>query len=193
MKKKQQEGFALLLTLIVVSVVIALGLSMVEISLRQLNLSGVSRDSEIAFHAAYIGNECAEYFIRSRNLGAEYYTQERPDGLSNSNNNNNHCVDGGLSVPSYNDSVADVYHNNYEITWADDAGDERCTEIDIYVLDAVDLSSPLTYDFGGSLGYKNKSCADGRLCTLVFSRGYNRACNDIGTLRTLQREVVSEF
>lgn len=191
--KPNNHGFALLLTLIVVSVVVALGLSLVEISLRQLNLSGVNRDSEIAFHAAYMGNECAEYSIRTRVGLSSFYTQSRPGGLVN----NNVCVEGGTREHSYeNDPLSlgetDVHRNRYKITWGPDAS-KRCTEIDIYVMDAVSSGGDITYNFSGDTGYKNKSCAEGRLCTLIFSRGYNRSCSDIGTGRTLQREVISEF
>lgn len=181
-------GFALLLTLIVVSVVVALGLSLVEISLRQLNLSGVSRDSEVAFHAAYMGSECAEYSVReARKSALNAFAGDEGSGAME-----NDCVDGGSINFIYNEPQTDVHVNTYNITWP---SGEQCTKVSIYVMDAVSAGADLTYDFGGSLGYKNKSCVDGRICTLIFSQGFNRSCADVdaGVQRIIQREVVSEF
>ncbi len=54
---KVSAGFALLLTMIVVAVTLAVGLSLLNITLKQFTLSSTSRDSEIAFHAADSGLE----------------------------------------------------------------------------------------------------------------------------------------
>jgi hypothetical protein len=62
--KNTQAGIALLMTIIVLGVVLSVTLAIVELSLQHLSLSVDSRDSEIAFHAANAGLECARYYKR---------------------------------------------------------------------------------------------------------------------------------
>lgn len=53
--KNREGGFALLLALIVSSVVLAIGISILNISVNQINLSATARESEFSFQAAHIG------------------------------------------------------------------------------------------------------------------------------------------
>lgn len=179
----KDNGFALLLTLVVVSVVLAIGLTLLDITLKQLILSGTGRDSEIAFHAAYAGAECAQYWRIQKtaefDVGGSAPTLDSCLGVNN--------ISG-----SYTDVVpSEVFLSQYQIPWGD--GSDRCSEIDMYVFDAS-AGSAVTYDitYYGEDG-ESEECPAGATCTIVFARGYNRACIDIGTLRTVQREVVLEF
>lgn len=182
-KQKQEAGFALLLTLVIVSVVLAIGLSLLDITLKQLILSGTARDSEIAFHAAYAGVECAEYYAR------EDYTEfmkPTPNDLAD-------CVGAGGDLALYDSGDnGEWYRSKYRGDWGP-VGDERCSEADIYILDGVGSGGPVSYDFTTEYGYKNVTCTEGAICTFIFARGYNRACSDTGTLGTIQREVISQF
>lgn len=180
-QEKQNKGFALLLTLVVVSVVLAIGLSLLDITLKQLVLSGTARDSEIAFHAAYAGVECAEYWVRDDVTAFIGSSPIDPES----------CFPGGSVYNSSSDTPAsDVHKSNYEISWTAGPDDNRCTDFDIFILDAEDAE--VTYDFG-SIGYTARTCSDGSICTYIFSRGLNRSCDDTTSLRTVQREVVSQF
>lgn len=183
-----QNGFALLLTLVVVSVVLAIGLSLLDITLKQLVLSGTGRDSEIAFQAAYAGRDCGNYWAKANRddfISSPHGVNSAPQ-LSFCINNN---VQGDMSDPTTNVHLAE-----YSITWASGA-DNRCTEIDIYVYDAsgIPIGNPaLLYDIN-TYGSGAERCSAGKVCTLVFSRGYNRGCSDTSDLRTIQREIVSQF
>ncbi len=55
-------GFTLLLSLIVVSAVLSVGLGVFDIVYRELILSGIGRESQKAFYAADTGIECALYW-----------------------------------------------------------------------------------------------------------------------------------
>lgn len=55
-------GFTLLLAALISSVVLALGVSIFEIALKQVSLSSMGRDSQFAFYAADTGAECALYW-----------------------------------------------------------------------------------------------------------------------------------
>jgi hypothetical protein len=57
-----KQGFALLMGVLVASVLLALTMVMFSISLKQLTLSTVSKESQIALYAADTGLECALYW-----------------------------------------------------------------------------------------------------------------------------------
>ena len=42
-------------------------------------------------------------------------------------------------------------------------------------------------------GLSSGSCEDMQRCVYIFSRGYNRECSSIGSIRTVQRELTLEF
>ena len=58
----RRKGFTLLLSLIVVSAILSVGLGVFDIVYRELILSGVGRESQKAFYAADTGIECAFYW-----------------------------------------------------------------------------------------------------------------------------------
>lgn len=58
----KEKGFTILFAVIVSILVLAAGISIANISLRQLSISGVARESQKAFYAANTGTECAEYW-----------------------------------------------------------------------------------------------------------------------------------
>ena len=64
-RHQKNAGIALLMTVMVLSVVLSVTLAIVELTLQQLALSVDSRDSEVAFHAANAGLECARYTRRN--------------------------------------------------------------------------------------------------------------------------------
>jgi Tfp pilus assembly protein PilX len=64
---KKQNGFALLFTILVVSVLLAISLSISNITLRELVLSSATRDSHVAFYAADTALECALYIDAKKN------------------------------------------------------------------------------------------------------------------------------
>ena len=65
------RGFALLMTLLVVAVVVSITLAVIELSIKQLNLAVTAKDSEIAFHAANAGMECVRYARRTASTSLE--------------------------------------------------------------------------------------------------------------------------
>jgi Tfp pilus assembly protein PilX len=57
-----KKGFTLLLALIVSSVVLAVGLGIYSVIIREIELSGLGRESQLAFYAADSGVECVLYW-----------------------------------------------------------------------------------------------------------------------------------
>ena len=58
---KENKGFTLLFAVIVSTLVLAVGGSIINIALKQVILSGIGRESQYAFYAASTGLECAYY------------------------------------------------------------------------------------------------------------------------------------
>lgn len=59
--KNNRDGFTLLLSLVITGVILSIGLGVFEIVSKEIRISGVGRESQIAFYAANSGLECAFY------------------------------------------------------------------------------------------------------------------------------------
>ena len=59
--KENQKGFTLLLAALVASITLSLGAAIYSITLKQITLSSIGRDSQFAFYAADTLSECALY------------------------------------------------------------------------------------------------------------------------------------
>ena len=57
-----ERGFTLLLAALVASLVLTLGLAIVSIARKSVNLSSIGRDSQFAFYTADTASECALYW-----------------------------------------------------------------------------------------------------------------------------------
>jgi len=60
--RQRRTGFTLLLSLIVVSILLSIGLGIFEVIMREIRISSIGRESQIAFYAANAGAECAFYW-----------------------------------------------------------------------------------------------------------------------------------
>ena len=212
--KQSQAGFALLVSLIVVSVVVSVGLALLDVTIKQLRLSSNSTDSEIAFHAANAGLECAQYWRRAESdtiQGDQFASPIEPPGGSLAGVLNCFGVDDeGGSAYSDNQSVnmsgdGEVVFYEYEFSWAPNASGDftRCSEIDMLVVatdvfgttdprvDYTDISAANVLP-----GYppgQDLECQAGSFCTVISSKGYNKSCSDKNTFGTVQREVLLEL
>jgi Tfp pilus assembly protein PilX len=196
---KKQSGFALLMTILVLSVVVAVTLAIVELSLKQLKLAVDSTDSEIAFHAANAGLECARYTRRLQSDALE------TGGTVTFNCFGNSTAVGrvALGVPT-NPSplvVSDGRVSRYQhsITWGT-APDERCTAIDMVVMVATTSVTIGGASAADSLqeeinGYETdtKTCDPGERCTIISVSGYSSPCASISNPSVLKREILLEL
>lgn len=66
MKKENKKGFVLLYAVLVTTVVLAVGLVMSNIITKQITLSFIGRDSQVAFYAADAGIECFKFWANQR-------------------------------------------------------------------------------------------------------------------------------
>jgi hypothetical protein len=196
MKKTSQAGFALLITLVVVSVIVSIGLSVLDLSIKQIRLSTNSKDSEASFHAAYAGVECARYWRR-----VESFDMENGNSISMS------CFGVGPSTVSAQAVTSGVsgsgevhkYDTGLTFTWGS-GFDTRCTKMTMVVASSTAPGAGVTITNAAIKthipGYPettNKVCAAGERCTIMSVRGYNGACSADFGFGTLEREVLLQF
>jgi len=75
-KNSKQQGFVLLFAVLVSTLVLSVGISVISIALKQVVLSGSGRDSQYAFYAANTGAECATYWDLASS--SVFYTNSNP-------------------------------------------------------------------------------------------------------------------
>jgi len=192
---EKQSGFALLISLIVVGVVISIGLSILDLSIKQVRLSSNATESELAFHAANAGMECARYWRRKDADLIE-------GGLPISPTCFDRLPDENIKtqVPTLNvvgDGV--VFQYEYDFTWG--TGTEvRCTSVNMVAASPILLGQGVTTTDMTTLirGYPNQDgnsthCAAGSQCTTISVQGYNVQCDNKDGYGVAQREVLVEF
>jgi type II secretory pathway pseudopilin PulG len=184
-----KTGFALLMSLIVVGVLISIGLTVLELTISQVRLATNARDSETAFHAANAGLECALYWRRQAADSMETGQDISVDCFGEST---------GLVSPTNIVSGADgdAYLYTYELTWG--TNNDRCSEANTLVASSTPTGSGVTISnvasyIAGYTGGTNFTCDAGGRCTIMSVRGYNKACGQTTTYGTVQREVLLQF
>lgn len=181
-QRTNEKGFALLLTLIVVAVTLAIGLSLLNITLKQFTLASTARDSEIAFHASDSALECLQ---ARRKLLPSYYL----DGTAVSA----YC--GGVTSPSTvtTASAGGGTVRKFAYEFSNFGAANVCVDASMYVLDMRSSSTGVTNYGISNEGLESLDCSEGVVCTVIFSRGYNRNCSDLDSIRAVQRELTVQF
>jgi len=182
--KIRQEGFALLMTLIVVSVVISVGLTLLDLTIKQLKLSSGSKDSENSFHAANAGVECARYWRLTQEVSFETGVAVPVT-----------CFGQAPVITTVQTLASGIYKYDFQITWSNST---RCSKISMITLssDPSSLASSTLNNVPTYIpGYPfvRKECAPGGRCTIISAQGYNRSCGTINQIGTIQREVLLEL
>lgn len=189
-----KKGFALLITLLTVGVIVSATLAIVELSRMQLKLSVDSRDAEIAFSAANAAKECAQY-IRTTSSSTISVGQ---------NIINTECLGGNvrvIEVPAgfpIEGVASNVYRYQYEIDW-EASGSDRCSAVDMIAIYA--RTDDITIGTNGSplsryiSNYRTNRmiCVQGSECTIIAAAGYNSTCANRNNDGVLKREVLLEF
>ncbi|MFM2374412.1 MAG: hypothetical protein RLZZ234_407 [Candidatus Parcubacteria bacterium] len=166
-----QRGFALLVAVLISSVVLAVGLSMLNITLKQYIFSGTGRESEIAFYAADAGMECALYFDTST-AGGVFDLSATGGSFS--------CMDQSTTAPAGGTSgVA----KTFVFEW-NTSGQTVCTKIAITKY--YSATNPVSMGAAGT-------CDARATCTQVESRGYNRGCNGLSSARVVERALRASY
>lgn len=74
----KKRGFALMIAALISSIVLAMGAAIYDISIKQLSLSSLSRETQYAFYAADTAAECALYW----DTRYAYFATTTPGGVT---------------------------------------------------------------------------------------------------------------
>ncbi len=188
----KKQGFALLMALIVVSVVISIGLSVLELTLKQVRLSTNSKDSEIVFHATNAGLECARYWLNKRYSDIESGIPIAP--LPTCFGQDTY---GPVVITSYSPADGSAYKYDMAYTWG--ASNDRCSKMTILTLvstpsatTTVNNMTNIIPAYPGGAANK-KDCGPSGRCSVISIQGFNRACSMLDSPGTLQREVLLQL
>jgi len=175
-KQKNKKGFTLLFAVLVSTLVLSVGASIISMALKQIILSGISRDSQFAFYAANTGIECAIY--SDLNSGITFATSSSsntsdPDSVDCANQTdvevNVTSDDGDSAVSEFTLNFSDVGDNDQ----VDGVNLEYCVTVSVtkYQQDTV----------GGQI----------RIATNILSRGYNTC--DTNNPRRIERGLEMSY
>lgn len=168
---KRNKGFALLIAVLVSSVVLAVGISMINVTLKEYLFSAIGRESEIAFYAADAGMECALYWDTSTQ-GGKFDLTAPASTVS--------CMGSTVATPAGGSSGT---QKQFQFEWTS-SGQTVCSKIGITKY--YDPSNPVSM---GTLG----TCAAGATCTQVEARGYNRPCAGLSSPRVVERALRASY
>lgn len=183
-KRQKNKGFTLLFAVLISSMVLIVGASIITIALKQNFLSGSARESQYAFYASNSGLECAMYWDIAGIAGqAPIFATSTESNLDYSDARSNIKCAGAMLI----DSASETSNNNclnsniYEDTgWCVDAGAPNGSG-------NATTTSKFRIQQLGSGGDKVSYCADvfvtkatnnGTTYTIIESMGYNTCDND---------------
>jgi len=193
--KKNQEGITLLITLLLMGVLLGVSSSLLNITLKQFQLSGIAFASEVAFQAANAGMECALYHDFPQSGTGEFDVP--PDGTEQASQPEIACV--GESAVSADDTLDDDQNGrmksgeeqNFQFTWGD-PGFRVCSDISVYKFS--DATNDVPVEVNGVDMRGGVPCPANSVCTVIQSRGYNVECDDIESgLRVVEREYTQVY
>lgn len=188
---KDKDGFALLITLVVISIILAIGLSLLFVTTKQYLLAVTANESEKAFQSAQIGLECMRYWRDEDSVRAKLLRDDLdnwPPSLSCAETSPN-SPPGVQATTLYNSSGSYLYRYRYQY----DFNNNRCAETSMYIADVRDSSEDLSYGPVTGEGFSTIECRSGTVCTVIFARGYNRPCDSLDSIYTIQRETTIEY
>lgn len=184
---KKQKAFVLLYAVLVSSIVLSIGLSLINLFTKQVILSSVGRSSQFAYYAADAGKQCAYYWYTSI-----YPVFGVPNGNTNSIDKPVEGGDGSYYMPpeltqNINDEIVNViycYKHNDPTQDARPITYER-------VIGSGDSELISKFDFDLNTG-EQPSCAEVvvtrsltgvdpniQVETEIRSSGYNASCSDV--------------
>ncbi len=175
----KEKGFTLLFAVLVSTLVVSIGASIISIALRQTILSGTSRESQYAFYAANTVLECAYYWDVTNPL--IFQTGE-----------------AGIAWVEPEDTVADdITCAGRQImkdsSWVLDSSSETTFQIEVFDIDPSDASpEDASVRRCGMATVRKIIQADGKITTQIEAKGYNTDCN-LDNPRMVERGLFQQY
>ena len=151
--KKTQQGFALLIAVIFMSVMMALGLALSSLGYKQEVLASSSIESQYAFYAADAALECALYY----------------DQRLNSFDYASHGADNPPNQITCDNATATELPSSYSYTMGSNG---RLYVSERLSLDNTHCADVTVYKYGTPQG-------SAHITTYIFSQGYDVSCSTV--------------
>ena len=197
-----QEGITLLVTLLLMGVLLGISASLLNVTLKQYQLSGIGYASEIAFQAANAAMECILYHDRKTTSGGSspgLKPFDVPNSGEQSSDVSIRCMTSGdiyedsvSNLPSYVDPTPGNRRTRsgggqrFTFEWG--TSPTVCSEVTVYKFYSDTAAVPVMV--GTTNMRTSGSCPAGSVCTVVQARGYNVACNQRSNSRVVEREYT---
>lgn len=187
-----KKGFALLFSVLVSVMVLAVGASIINIALKQVILSGAGRESQFAFYAANTGLECALYWdLRGAGEGGggfEYVFPPAGQPTARTNSTGDlYCAGTNIAIGS------SAYSQDYTKVWDDTVDD--VTVFRLAISNSAAGSENVLYCAEVVVEkYFSDKNSDGEdeMYTTITSRGMN-TCEPDTDNRAVERGIVLEY
>ena len=196
MKTPQHKGFAILISVIIMSTVLLIVYALSNISLKELQLSTAGRDSQVAFYAADTGMECA-LFWDTKNTDDNGVSRGY-SAFSTSTPSTIYCamqaIDGDdngdpFTVPTVPNPTRQVVGGGMLL-----AGSEKTSTSTFYFITNVNAGqdSPCAIvRVAKRYGNVANGESTDQIYTTIISRGYNTC--DITNPRRIERAVKATY
>ena len=191
MKKTNQDGITLLITLLLMGVLMAVSTSLLNITLKQYQLSGISLASETAFQASSAGMECALY----NDWVNKHFDIGPRNAISCFDNISSDDLEGSADADA---NAGSGEEQRFQFSWKiQNTSPDVCSEISVYkfynATAPVDVSVN-DVSFRTNADGTSDPCPAGSVCTVIQSRGYNVACGQISSgKRVVEREYTQVY
>ena len=165
--RNTSRGFTILLAALISSVVLALGVSIFEIAIKQVSLSSMGKDSQFAFYAADTGAECALYW----DVRWNYFATTTPASVTPPQPK---CAGLSLSVQGRPTApIPDPYTMTFNFN-----PNGKCAQVRVTKCAGIGVCDPL----------------NPQIHTIIHADGFNTTCETISTnQRALQRSVELHY
>jgi len=207
-KRNNQEGIALLVTLLLMGVLMGIGTSLANVTLRQYQISSIALASEIAFYAADAGVECIMYHDMPKTGPGKFdldsnSAQRAPvtslDCMDDTLRDDSVGGNGTCSGCVNSTQVESGEEQRFQFNWNNDfnASGGRsfpyvCTDVSIYKFYSTSALVPIIVE--GVNIRPGSSCPQNGTCTVIKSRGYNVPCANItSAAKVVEREITRVY
>lgn len=180
-----QNGFTLLFAMLVATIVVAIGTSIISISVRQTILSSTSRESQYAYYAASTGLNCAFYWDREpqmptgfegKSVFKSYFDTTENTSLTGEEFTQLQCAGYSLSDIIIEDSDPENIETNFKLEIKPLPGSTSFEEG--YYLYCADVTVRKFFDTD-------------KLITTIESKGYNN-CEPTSP-RRVERGLIQQY
>ncbi len=180
----QERGIALLVVLLIMSVLLTISASLLNITLKQFQFSNIGVASEQAFQAANAGMECLLWHDFQNYPTSKFDVGQASPSIQ--------CM--GSTRSNSAGTVSSGEAQTYRFSWGTPG---VCTDVTIYKFyqpasaDADSTGDDMTTALGVT-----GTCREDVVCTVIRSRGYNVACPASGgnfAPRVIEREIIERY